>query len=193
MIEWINSAFEGNDAASTSKESYTSNMIYKLQLFIQEINGSLEETAQQVIATLPRLLKEVESLEDDARTIKAELARAKDELATDSESAAAIEKLTAMHSIKERMELYYKSAHDSGNGNEVSESEAPSIKSSENINDIIARISALNQQLQESESDSITSSPDILESSKEFDVTASDMKQQNPLQSDQAGNRDLER
>lgn len=138
-------------------------MVYKLQLFIQEINGSLEETAQQVISTLPRLLKEVEALEDDARAIKTELAKARKNLNPDRAAIETVERLTRMHAIKEKMELYYKSAHDLGVGNDISESEATS-KGSENIDEIVARINALNQQLLES-GESVTSSPDIMESS----------------------------
>ena len=109
QIGWINSAFATAEAKSASRESYTSSMVYKLQLFIQEINGSLEETAQHVISTLPRLLSEVESLEDDAHSIKADLNKAKKSLAVDQDNASTVEKLTRMHAIKERMELYYKS------------------------------------------------------------------------------------
>lgn len=175
---------KGASAASTGRESYTSNMVYKLQLFIQEINGSLEETAQQVISTLPRLLKEVESLEEDARTIKTELSKAKKSLVTEDEGVTAVETLTQMHAIKERMESFYKSAHEVGSGNEVvSESEGGTSTgktgTSENIDEIVARINALNQQLQES-GDSITSSsPDIPEPSKGSDGSGQDNHHEN--------------
>lgn len=149
-------------------------MVYKLQLFIQEINGSVEETAQQVISTLPRLLKEVESLEEDARIIKAELSKAKKDLVSEDEGVKAVETLAQMHAVKERMESFYKSVHEMGNENEtVSESEAGTSTTktgtSENIDEIVARINALNQQLQESGDSVTSSSPDIPEASKGSD------------------------
>lgn len=74
-IDWINQSFaSANEAAKEgNKESHAANLVFQLQLFIQEINSSLEQTAHQVINNLPLVLRQTESLEDEVASLRQQL------------------------------------------------------------------------------------------------------------------------
>jgi len=99
-VNWINGAFDSADAVNSNKETHASNLVYKLQLFVQEINGSLEETAQKVIYNLPKVMKDAEALQDQADELKAVMGKVKNELVSlDKESLAATENIKAIHNL----------------------------------------------------------------------------------------------
>ncbi|XP_015784941.1 conserved oligomeric Golgi complex subunit 7-like [Tetranychus urticae] len=85
-VDWINDTL--NSAPKENRENYASNIVYKLQLFIQEINQSLEETALSVIGNLPKLNRDIDVLCEQARTFKNDLVAIKgnvDKLSMDSD------------------------------------------------------------------------------------------------------------
>lgn len=72
---------------------------------MQEINSSLEDTAQQVITNLPHALKEIEALQDEAESLKENMASIKKELVNvDAQSSESVESLKEIHVVKDRME-----------------------------------------------------------------------------------------
>lgn len=101
-VSWINKSFaqipdDGN------RESHASGLVYKLQLFLQEINNSLEETAHVVIRSLPFVLKQAESLEEEVHVLKKTTAQMHAELhgVQDSES---VEQIRSLYHHMERLQ-----------------------------------------------------------------------------------------
>lgn len=104
-VNWINESFASGGSDAANKESYASNLVYKLQLIVQEINGSLEETAQQVIYNLPKVLQEAELLQDDANNLKQELTTVRQQMSEMNESTLqTLETLKVSNSVKQRMD-----------------------------------------------------------------------------------------
>jgi uncharacterized protein (UPF0335 family) len=102
-IDWINKSLASSTEGS-SKENQASNLVLKLQLFIQEINSSLEETAHQVIHNLPQVLKETESLEDEVALLRQQLKDIPSQLKeSGSDPDHCIEKLKELEVMVHRM------------------------------------------------------------------------------------------
>lgn len=101
--EWINNAFRAPEAQE-NKEAYASEVAFKLQLFIQEMNSALEETAQQVQQNLPRVLREVETMQQEAALLKLQMASVQKEIAkVEQDSSTSMKTLLELDTIKLRM------------------------------------------------------------------------------------------
>lgn len=101
--EWINNAFQAPEAKE-NKEAYASEVAFKLQLFIQEMNSALEETAQQVQQNLPRVLREVETMQQEAALLKLQMAAVQKEIAkVEQDSSTSMRTLLELDTIKLRM------------------------------------------------------------------------------------------
>lgn len=105
-VSWINTSFDqmGSDV---TPENHAAGLVYKLQLFLQEINHSLEETAQQVIRSLPFVLKQAESLEDELQSARDCLALIKTEMAA-MKGTAEVEDMKRLHVAVTNMQLFLK-------------------------------------------------------------------------------------
>jgi phage shock protein A len=68
-VTWIDKSFD-QVPADGNRENHATGLVYKLQLFLQEINSSLEETAEQVIRSLPFVMKQAEALDEEIQTLK---------------------------------------------------------------------------------------------------------------------------
>ncbi|KAH7962147.1 hypothetical protein HPB52_014649 [Rhipicephalus sanguineus] len=101
--EWINHAFQAPEAQE-NKEAYASEVAFKLQLFIQEMNSALEETAQQVQQNLPRVLREVETMQQEAALLKLQMAAVQKDIAkVEQDSSTSMRTLLELDTIKLRM------------------------------------------------------------------------------------------
>ena len=107
-VEWINKSFESASSVN-SKESQAASFVYQLQLFIQEINSSLEQTAHQVIHNLPLVLKQTESLEDEVLLLRDQLqeiqSRVKKQTDEDQQHQETLERIRQLNIILDRMKI----------------------------------------------------------------------------------------
>ena len=72
--EWINAAFQHHHQLSSSgdhesREQFASSMVMKLQLLISKLNVSLEEQSELIGASMPRVLRETESIQSEAEVL----------------------------------------------------------------------------------------------------------------------------
>ena len=63
--EWINNVFKSQSDEQQS-EAYTATLVTKLQRYIQEVNKSLEDVSQHAVSNLPRVLRDVDTLKQEA-------------------------------------------------------------------------------------------------------------------------------
>lgn len=105
-VSWINKSFD-RIGIDVMPENHAAGLVYKLQLFLQEINQSLEETAQQVIRSLPFVLKQTESLEDELQSARDGLALIQTEMSAMRGSAEA-EDMKRLHVAVNNMQLFLK-------------------------------------------------------------------------------------
>ena len=105
-IQWIDKTLDSSPDPE-NKESYASTILYRLQVMIQEVDSSLEETSRQIMKELPKLLSQAESLEENANFVKNQVedlnSKLHELISHDNESSQLIEKLKELHFEKERL------------------------------------------------------------------------------------------
>lgn len=52
----------------------------KLQLYVQQVNGALEETSQSVLSSLPRVLRDTQLLQQEALALREKMVAVKQEI-----------------------------------------------------------------------------------------------------------------
>ena len=62
MVDWLNQAFRLQKESNQNVDNYTGTLITKLQMYIQEMNNSIEETSQQTVQQFPRFVFRFELL-----------------------------------------------------------------------------------------------------------------------------------
>ncbi|MPC33332.1 Conserved oligomeric Golgi complex subunit 7 [Portunus trituberculatus] len=101
--EWINSVFRSQDAQQ-NRDQYASSLVMRLQLAIQEVNSALEETSQQVVGSLPRVLRDVESLGHEVSVLKNQMNSVRQDIEkVEHNTAASMQTLVKLDTLKGRM------------------------------------------------------------------------------------------
>lgn len=62
-------------------QAFVSSLVMKLQLYVQQVNGTLEETSQSVLSSLPRVLRDTQLLQQEAHSLKEKMEAVKLEIA----------------------------------------------------------------------------------------------------------------
>lgn len=98
---WINDVFKGQE----KKEQHASSLVMRLQLAIQEVNTSLEDTSQQVLSSLPRVVRDVESLGQEASLLKTQMAALMTDLdkVNSSGNCSSLATLVRLDAVKGRL------------------------------------------------------------------------------------------
>jgi len=92
------------------------NLVFKLQLLVQEVNNSLEETAQQMIHNLPKVMRETESLEKDSIVLREQMQNIKQKLnKIENESSKSMQTLISIDIVKKRMQETSKALQEADN------------------------------------------------------------------------------
>lgn len=82
---WVNDAFKAHQeeegaVAQNKRDVYAATLVTKLQVFIQEVNKSLEEMSVQVVNSMPRVLRDVEALKQEASYLKQQMQQVKEDI-----------------------------------------------------------------------------------------------------------------
>ncbi|XP_038050090.1 conserved oligomeric Golgi complex subunit 7-like isoform X2 [Patiria miniata] len=102
--DWVNAAFRAQKDAPEQKDAHAATLVMKLQLFIQEVNNSLEETSQQAVQNLPRVLREVEAVRQEATFLKDQMQLVKDDIKkVEEDTSQSMKMLLDIDAIKSRM------------------------------------------------------------------------------------------
>lgn len=101
--EWINSVFRSPEAQQ-NRDQYASSLVMRLQLAIQEVNGALEETSQQVVGSLPRVMRDIESLGHEVSILKNQMNSVRQDIEkVEHNTAASMQTLVKLDTLKGRM------------------------------------------------------------------------------------------
>ncbi|XP_047486009.1 conserved oligomeric Golgi complex subunit 7-like [Penaeus chinensis] len=101
--EWINNIFRSPEAHQ-NRDHYASSQVLRLQLAIQEVNNALEETSQQVMASLPRVLRDIESLGHEVAVLKNQMKSVRQDIEkVEHNTAASMQTLVKLDSLKGRL------------------------------------------------------------------------------------------
>lgn len=144
---WINNAFSCIDS-NGNKESIATNVVFKLQLLVQEVNNSLEETAQQMIHNLPKVMRETETLQKDSFVLREEMKTIKQKLnQIESESSKSMQTLINIDVVKRRMQETCKALQEADNWTTLS-SDVEEVFLSGDINAIAHKLIGMQNSLE---------------------------------------------
>ncbi|XP_072180039.1 conserved oligomeric Golgi complex subunit 7-like [Diadema setosum] len=102
--EWVNAAFRAQKDSPEQKDAHAATLVMKLQLFIQEVNNSLEETSQQALQNLPRVLRDVEAVRQEAGFLKDQMQLVKEDIKkVEEDTSQSMKMLLEIDTIKSRM------------------------------------------------------------------------------------------
>ncbi len=144
---WINNTFSSIDS-NLNKETIASNVVFKLQLLVQEVNNSLEETAQQMIHNLPKVMRETESLQKDSCLLREQMKTIKEKLnKIESESSKSMQTLINIDVVKKRMQETCKALQEADNWTTLS-SDVEEVFLSADINAISKKLIGMQNSLE---------------------------------------------
>ncbi|XP_012283850.1 conserved oligomeric Golgi complex subunit 7 isoform X2 [Orussus abietinus] len=123
--KWINGSFESAEAKE-NKDAFISSLVMKLQLYVQQLNGALEETSQSVLSSLPRVLRDTRLLQQEALILRDKMIAVKQEIAeVEKETGSSMAALERIDRIKTDLQAAKQSLHEADNwtalANEVEE------------------------------------------------------------------------
>jgi hypothetical protein len=98
LKSWINSAFVSQKDTNQNQEQFVATLITKLQVFIQEINNTIDDTSSQAVQNFPRILREIEVLKQEAFMLKEQMKNLREDLLK-------VEKNTVNESMKLLLDL----------------------------------------------------------------------------------------
>ncbi|OCT61633.1 conserved oligomeric Golgi complex subunit 7 [Xenopus laevis] len=104
---WVNAAFKTvQKDAPTKVDTHASTLVMKLQLFIQEVNNSVEEISHQALQNMPRVLRDAEAVRQEASFLKEQMILVKEDIKKfEQDTAQSMQVLVEMDKVKSRMQL----------------------------------------------------------------------------------------
>jgi hypothetical protein len=80
LKSWINAAFVSQKDTNQNQDQFVATLITKLQVFIQEINNTIDDTSSQAVQNFPRILREIEVLKQEAFMLKEQMKNLREDL-----------------------------------------------------------------------------------------------------------------
>ncbi|XP_067057041.1 conserved oligomeric Golgi complex subunit 7-like isoform X2 [Acropora muricata] len=144
--EWVNSALRIRDDR-TPIDAHASNLVMKLQLFIQEVNNALEETSTQSVNNIPRVLREIESIRHDASLLKEQMTLVKEDIRVVEETTAqSMKMLMELDTVKSRMQDASRALQEADNWTVLS-SDVDKVFESGDVKAIAAKLEGMHRSL----------------------------------------------
>ncbi|XP_023647445.2 conserved oligomeric Golgi complex subunit 7 [Paramormyrops kingsleyae] len=105
--DWVNGAFKMVQKDAPGKaDGHAATLVMKLQLFIQEVNNSIEESSNQALQNMPRVLRDVESLKQEASFLKEQMVMVKEDIRKfEQDTVQSMQVLVEIDQVKSRMQL----------------------------------------------------------------------------------------
>ncbi|XP_018590513.1 conserved oligomeric Golgi complex subunit 7 isoform X2 [Scleropages formosus] len=105
--EWVNGAFKMVQKDAPGKvDNHAATLVMKLQLFIQEVNNSIEESSNQALQNMPRVLRDVEALKQEASFLKEQMILVKEDIKKfEQDTVQSMQVLVEIDQVKSRMQL----------------------------------------------------------------------------------------
>ncbi|KAG7190161.1 hypothetical protein KM043_006288 [Ampulex compressa] len=113
--DWINKTFKSAEAQE-NKDAFVSSLVMKLQLYVQQVNGALEETSQSVLSSLPRVLRDAQLLQQEALALREKMITVKEEIAkVEQNTASSMATLERLDRIKTNLQTAKQGLHEADN------------------------------------------------------------------------------
>ncbi|XP_066545463.1 conserved oligomeric Golgi complex subunit 7 [Amia ocellicauda] len=105
--DWVNGAFKVVQKDAPGKaDGHAATLVMKLQLFIQEVNNAIEESSIQALQNMPRVLRDVEALKQEASFLKEQMVLVKEDIKKfEQDTVQSMQVLVEIDQVKSRMQL----------------------------------------------------------------------------------------
>ncbi|KAK4882796.1 hypothetical protein RN001_006115 [Aquatica leii] len=144
--DWINSILKSIEHKD-KKENYTMSLVMKLQLYVQQVNSALEQTSQQVLVSLPKIMRDTENLQQDAALLKEKLIIVKDEIIKiENDTGQSLQSLQKLDKIKSQLTEAKQGLHESDNWT-VLANDLEEVFDSRDIDSITTKLLGMQQSL----------------------------------------------
>uniref|UniRef100_A0A1B6JSV6 Conserved oligomeric Golgi complex subunit 7 n=2 Tax=Homalodisca liturata TaxID=320908 RepID=A0A1B6JSV6_9HEMI len=144
--EWINKTFQTADTQD-NKAVIVNTMVKKLQLYVQQVNNALEETSQQVLQSLPRIMRDSEMLHQEAVTLRDRMQSVRQEIAkVEKDTGEAMATLERLDIAKTRLQSSKEALHEADNWT-VLAADIEEVFESNNIEQIASKLVSMQQSL----------------------------------------------
>ncbi|XP_054278876.1 conserved oligomeric Golgi complex subunit 7 [Macrosteles quadrilineatus] len=144
--EWINKTFQSEEVQD-NKAVIVNTMVKKLQLYVQQVNNALEETSQQVLQSLPRVMRDSEMLHQEAVTLRDTMQSVRQEVAkVEKDTGEAMASLERLDIAKTRLQSCKEALHEADNWT-VLAADIEEVFESNNIEQIASKLVSMQQSL----------------------------------------------
>lgn len=142
---WINAAFKIHKEGTL--EQYATNLVMKLQMFMQEVSNVLEDNCQQVVSNLPRATKELEALGQEVSMLHEQMKMVKYDIQkVEHETANSMQTLLKLDVVKGRIKLASDALREADNWTTLS-SDVEEVFGSQDIDAVAKKIVGMQQSL----------------------------------------------
>ncbi|XP_028825838.1 conserved oligomeric Golgi complex subunit 7 isoform X1 [Denticeps clupeoides] len=105
--DWVNCAFKVAQKDAPGKaDAHAATLVMKLQLFIQEVNNAIEESSDQALQNMPRVLRDVDALKQEASFLKEQMVLVKEDIRKfEQDTVQSMQLLVEIDQVKSHMQL----------------------------------------------------------------------------------------
>uniref|UniRef100_A0A023EY93 Conserved oligomeric Golgi complex subunit 7 n=2 Tax=Triatoma infestans TaxID=30076 RepID=A0A023EY93_TRIIF len=144
--DWINKTFQSTQAVE-NKDAFLSSLVAKLQLYVQQVNGAIEETSEHVLKHLPRVMHDADMIQREALMLKEKMQLVKEEIIHiqkgTADSMAILEKLDKM---KMELQTAKQALHEADNWT-VLANDIEDVFETHNADAIASKVMSMQQSL----------------------------------------------
>ncbi|CAL1543486.1 unnamed protein product [Lymnaea stagnalis] len=145
--DWVNAAFRNQKDSGVSKDQFATTMVMKLQVFIQEVNNILEEASQQALQNLPRVVRELDAVKQEAALLQDQMRVVKQDIQkVEQDTSQSMQVLLKLDRIKSRMKTTADALKEADNWTTLS-ADMDEVFQSQNIDDITTKLCGMQQSL----------------------------------------------
>ncbi|NWX91226.1 COG7 protein, partial [Nothoprocta pentlandii] len=145
---WVNGAFRAVQQEAAGKvDAHAATLVMKLQLFIQEVNNAVEETSQQALQNMPRVLRDVEALRQEAAFLREQMVLVKEDIRRfEEDTAQSMQVLVEIDRVKSRMQLAAESLQEADKWSTLSADIEETLKT-QDVSVISAKLTSMQSSL----------------------------------------------
>ncbi|BES98168.1 oligomeric golgi complex [Nesidiocoris tenuis] len=143
--DWINQQFKPQQVAD--KENSLVTTISKLQLYVQQVNGAIEETSEHVMKNIPRVMHDADMIQKEAVMLEKKMQIVKEEInKIQRDTAASMASLEKLDKVKTELQVAKHALHEADNWS-VLASDIEEVFETQNIDAVTAKVISMQQSL----------------------------------------------
>lgn len=97
-------------------QNYTMSLVMKLQLYVQQVNKSLEETSQEVLLSLPKIIRNTKQLQEEACALRLKMGIVQEDITRiENDTGKSINTIEKLDNMKNSLEIAKQGLHESDN------------------------------------------------------------------------------